>query len=85
LGINIILCEVSGTYKAMMTWSEGVGPLSGKTLVAVIVWVVAWFLLNMKMKDQEVDQGKIWQLSLALIVVGLLGTFPPFFTLFASH
>lgn len=85
LGINVILCEVSAGYKDLMTWSVGVGPLSGKTLVATIVWIVAWFVLNRQLKDRELPTKPIWTASLVLIAVGILGTFPPFFTLFASH
>jgi hypothetical protein len=59
-----------------------VGPLSGKTGGAVLVWLIAWAALGRVWKDRKVDFGKVWSVALTLVILGLLGTFPLFFDLF---
>ena len=59
-----------------------VGPLSGKSLGAVIVWLVAWALLGSSWRGKEVTFGPVYRWTLILVILGLLLTFPPFFDLF---
>ncbi|HET9723691.1 MAG TPA: hypothetical protein VFR44_07595 [Actinomycetota bacterium] len=87
LGLLTTLSEAS---TAMHDWLEawdfdrGVGPLAGKTTLAVIVWLVAWIVLAIPLWKKEVNL-KVWfWASVVLGALGLLGTFPPFFTSFAS-
>lgn len=53
------------------------GPLSGVTTVAVVIWLVAWFFLARKWRNETVQMGKINAAAFALLAVGLLLTFPP--------
>jgi hypothetical protein len=46
LGIAIVLAEVNADIKTFLTWNSGVGPLSGKTGISVIAFVVSWVLLH---------------------------------------
>ena len=63
-------------------WGQGVGPLAGKTIIAVIVWLVTWAVLNRLWRDKEVDLKAFFYRGLAFGIVGVIGTFPPFFELF---
>ncbi len=54
------------------------GPLSGVTTVAVVIWLVAWFILNRRWRDTNVAMGKANAAAFVLLAVGLLLTFPPF-------
>jgi hypothetical protein len=65
-----------------LNWYNPVGALSGKTTVAVIVWLIAWAILGNQWKDKDVDFDKISMIALVLLLLGILGTFPPFFELF---
>jgi hypothetical protein len=67
-----------------LTWNTGVGPLSGKTGYAVIIWLIAWAVLYFIMKGKEYDFGRMFWITLGLIGLGVLGTFPIFFQLFAA-
>lgn len=69
--------------KAALSWYVPAGPLSGKTTVSVIVWLVVWAVLGNQWKDKDVDFDKIAMIALVLLLLGILGTFPPFFDLFA--
>jgi hypothetical protein len=67
-----------------LTWNTGVGPLSGKTGYAVIIWLVAWVVLHFMMKGKEYNFGRMFWITIGLIGLGVLGTFPIFFQLFAA-
>jgi hypothetical protein len=61
-----------------------VGPLSGKTTIAVIVWLIAWVALHFALSKKQVDFTRVFVIALILVGLGLVGTFPPFYDLFAS-
>lgn len=84
-GLLIVLVEASPAIKKLLTLSNGVGPLSGKTIFGVIGWLVAWVVLGQLWKGKNVDLNKVWTATLALIVLSLLLTFPPVFQLFTVH
>jgi hypothetical protein len=81
LGLNTSLAQGSKVISGMLNFYNPVGPLGGKTIVAVVVWLVTWAILASKWKDRSADFGKIYKVTLILVGLGLLGTFPPFFDL----
>ena len=83
LGLIVVLSEASGTLADALNFYNPVGPLSGKTAVPIFVWLVSWAILHELWKERELDLGKVGGVSLVLVALGLLGTFPPFFDLFA--
>jgi hypothetical protein len=88
LGLLTILSEAS---VAIHDWLEGwdldrgVGPLAGKTTVAVIVWAVSWIVLGFVLRGKEVDLGKWFWVAFVLGALGFVGTFPPIFEAFAAE
>jgi hypothetical protein len=82
LGLTTSLAQGSKAIGGMLNFYDPVGPLGGKTIVAVVAWLVAWGVLAGKWKDQSIDFGKVYKVTLFLLALGLLGTFPPFFDLF---
>ena len=66
-----------------LTITEPVGPLSGKPIGAVIIWLVAWAVLHLMYRTKEVESRKALTVTLVLIGLGVLGTFPIFFQAFA--
>lgn len=83
LGLLTTLAEAIGPLKQALNFYDPVGPLSGKTTIAVVVWLVAWAVLYGIWRSKNVDFGKVFTAALVLIALGLLGTFPPFYELFA--
>lgn len=84
LGIMVVIAEASKGFKDTLTFYEPAGSLTGKTTVAVLVWVAAWLVLHRSLKESEVSLQFAYRTTLVLVMIGLLGTFPPFFLLFAS-
>lgn len=88
LGLFTTLNEASA---ALHDWFEswefgrGVGPLAGKTTVAVIVWAIAWIVLHVAWSKKDVDLRRWFWIGLVLGILGAIGTFPPFFTAFAAE
>ena len=62
-----------------MELSEAVGPLSGKTTFAVLVWLIVWVGLHLRWRDQNVSFRAVYVVTLVLVGVGFVLTFPPVF------
>jgi hypothetical protein len=82
LGVFTTLAEVSPAVKSFLNWWDPAGPLSGKAGWAVIVWLIAWAALHLAWGDRTIAFGRMFGLSLVLIALGLIGTFPTFFQIF---
>lgn len=83
LGILTTAAEASTDVKDALEWNSDVGPLSGKTIGAVIVWLVAWAILHAVLRRRPYETRKALMVSLILVAVGVVGTFPTFFQAFA--
>jgi hypothetical protein len=53
------------------------GGVTGRTTLAVAVWVIAWAVLHARWKDRDVGTSGVALLTFVLIALGVLGTFPP--------
>lgn len=82
LGLVTTLSEASKAFGNALNWYNPAGPLSGKTTLTVVVWLVAWAILGNQWKDKDVDFDKIAMIAIVLLLLGILGTFPPFFEIF---
>lgn len=85
LGLCTFLAELSAGILNALNWWPPVGPLAGKTGIAVIAWLVAWAALHPAWKTRELSFRAWWRVALALIVLGFLLTFPPIFQLPRGH
>ena len=83
IGLLTTLAEASTGIKDALNWYNPVGPLTGKTLLGVILYFVSWAVLHFIYRGKNVNFTRAASLGLALLGVGLLTTFPPFFDLFA--
>ncbi len=85
VGLMTTLAEAVSAISNALRFYAPVGPLSGKTTVAVVIWLVSWGVLAAVFKDKDVDFGKVSLAALILLLLGILGTFPPFFELFVAE
>ncbi|MBN8621292.1 MAG: hypothetical protein J0L63_20430 [Anaerolineae bacterium] len=84
LGIAIVLAEVNADIKTFLTWNTGVGPLSGKTGVSIIAFVISWVILHYAFQRKAISLTTSFVVTLVLVVLGLLLTFPPVFMSFGG-
>lgn len=78
MGLLVTLSEVIEPLKDALNIYPPVGPLSGKTTVACCIWIAAWIALaNTNYLKGYLKGRGVTRVSVTLILVGLLGTFPP--------
>jgi hypothetical protein len=65
-----------------LNWWNPAGPLTGKTGVGVIAWLISWALLNTVWKNEDYDLRKAFIITLILLALGVILTFPPVFEAF---
>jgi hypothetical protein len=84
LGLFTTLAEASTSFKDWLSWDDDVGPLSGKTGMTVIVWLIAWAVLALVYRDRPIETRRALIVALVLVALGALGTFPTFFQAFTA-
>lgn len=84
LGLTVIGAEANPNINRALTFNSGVGTLSGKTIVTVIVFAVSWVILDIIFRDRPMKLASSFVITLVLLAIGLLLTFPPVFLLFGS-
>lgn len=82
IGLLTTGAVISAGLKSALTWWGPAGPLSGKTGVGVIAWLVSWIVLNTLWKDKDVAFVRVLVVTLVLLALGVLLTFPPVFEAF---
>jgi hypothetical protein len=82
LGILAVAADASKPVARLLTFYLPTGPLSGVTSVAILLWLVTWFILAKRWRTTTVAIGKISATAILLLALGILLTFPPFADLF---
>jgi hypothetical protein len=72
----VVLLNEAGIFAAP-TLHAPAGGVSGRTTLATIVWLMAWGVLHNRWRAREIAPGRVGAVTLILIVLGVLGTFPP--------
>lgn len=83
IGLMTVIAAASPAIRDSLAWSAPAGPITGKVLAGVIAFGGSWVLLHHALRDREVSFTQAAAVSLVLLSVGLLCTFPPFYVLFA--
>jgi hypothetical protein len=84
-GIAVVLAESVSVIKQLLTLSAAVGPLSGKAVVAVVIYPIVWSVLHAALRNSQTKITTVTRWTIVLLAIGLLGTFPPFYGLIAGH
>jgi hypothetical protein len=77
-----ILADRSAAIKSMMIFWKPTGPLSGVTTCAIVLWLAAWAIPHARWRNRSVALTRINTVAFALLILGLLLTFPPIADLF---
>jgi hypothetical protein len=84
LGLFVTLAEASTGIKDWLQWNDRVGPLSGKTILAVIAYFASFLILGFLWRGKTFPLRFILIITGILVLLGVLFTFPPIFQAFAS-
>jgi hypothetical protein len=85
LGLFTVLNEASEGVHDFLDWSEGVGPLSGKTSLAVIAFVASWGGLHMAFRERDFVWKPVIIATIVMFAIALVFTYPAFFEAFKSE
>jgi hypothetical protein len=85
LGVLTTLNEASTGVHDFLDFKSEVGPLSGKTVLAVVAYLVSWGGLHALWRRESRVLRPILIATAVLVALGILGTFPTFFQAFASE
>ena len=77
LAIIAFAGDKSVPIKNSLNFYKPTGPLSGVTTVAVVVWFLVWGLLEWRWGRRTVAMSRINRVSLAMLALSILLTFPP--------
>ena len=80
MGLIMILSETG--LLSVPTLYEPAGGVSGRTTLAVVVWLAVWGVLHFRWRNRSVDGGRMSIVIALLIGLGILGTFPPVWGVF---
>ena len=76
LGLLTSGAEAIAPLKTFLTFTAAVGPLSGKTTVAVAAYLISWAILAVVYGKRDVAMRPIVAATFVMLAVGLLLTFP---------
>ncbi|MEX1182309.1 MAG: hypothetical protein WEF86_03685 [Gemmatimonadota bacterium] len=58
------------------------GGVTGRTTLALLVWLIAWAILHTRWKSRDMETGRVHAVAVVLTVSGILFAFPPVWALF---
>lgn len=82
VGVLAVAVDKSAFLKNLFIFYKPTGPLSGVTTSAILVWLIAWGILDWRWRKRNVALGRINAIALVLLGLSLLLTFPPVAELF---
>ena len=74
--------DKSVAVKNSLNFYKPTGPLSGVTSLAILLWLIAWAVLEWRWAGRDLPLQRISAASLALLALSILLTFPPIVDLF---
>jgi hypothetical protein len=79
MGVFVILNE-AGLFSAPGLYGPA-GGVTGRTTFAALAWLIAWFVLHRRWRAREIEYRRVFAITLVLIGLGIVATFPPVWAL----
>jgi len=80
-GLTLWAGASAGVMSALALWAPA-GSLTGKSGIAVIIWLLTWMVLHTIWKNREVSLPRVVVVVLVLLAGAYVLTFPPVFEAF---
>jgi hypothetical protein len=77
LAILALISDASPLVAASLKFWRPTGPLSGVTDIAIVMWLVLWFVLSRVWSRRNVNMRRVNMTSILLLAAAILLTFPP--------
>jgi hypothetical protein len=75
MGAVVVAGEI-GLFAAPTLYGPA-GGVSGRTTVAVVIWLAAWGALHRQWRHRQIQVWPVSAATTVLTALGILGTFPP--------
>ena len=72
-----IVADQFAIVKNLFSIYKPTGALAGVTTLAILVWLVAWTLLEWRWRGRKLSLKRINLIAFTLLALSLLATFPP--------
>lgn len=82
MGVIVVLYETD-VFAPPVIYAPA-GGVSGRTTLAVIVWLIAWAVLHARWRHRDLATGRIATLTFVFIALGFLLAFPPLWPVFGA-
>ncbi len=82
IGVATVLSVSFSPVSTFLNWWGPAGPLTGKTGVGVIIWLLLWLILHFVLRDRKMHLKGVVISSFVLVALAFVALFPPFFELF---
>ena len=82
LGVFTTLSEANEDVADFLNLHDPVGPLAGKTVFSVAIWLIAWVVAGVLYRGRDDTLRTALIIFVVLSALGYLGTFPTFFQAF---
>ena len=79
MGFFTTLAEANTDFHDWAIWSERVGPLSGKSSLALITWLASWPLFHLVLYRRNNILPTAIAISAVMFITGMILMFPPIF------
>lgn len=80
MGLLVILNE-AGVFSAPPLYAPA-GGVTGRTTLAAVTWLIAWTVLHKRWKGRQLEARLVHTLTMILIGLSVLLTFPPVWRVF---
>lgn len=77
LAVIAITGDKSPQVKSSLVFYKPTGPLSGVTIIAIVIWVLSWGALEWLWGKGDVAVSRVNIAAFILLALSLLLTFPP--------
>jgi hypothetical protein len=84
IGMFTTLNDAYTGVSTFLNLDKAVGPLSGKVMYGLLVWLISWAVLYVALRGKQISFNKGFVTALVLVGLGLLGTFPTVFEFIAD-
>jgi hypothetical protein len=82
LGLLTVLSTAFTPLANVLQFYQPTGPLTGVSTLAVVIWLIAWLVYHRLWRQKQMRFTTVLVVTLVLIILGVIGTFPPFYNLF---
>ncbi len=77
IGVLTLIGDGSKKMAGLFTFYRPTGPLSGVSMLGIVVWLVIWLVLARRWRTKVVAIGRMNLAAFIFLALGLLLTFPP--------